>query len=226
MIRVLVADDQQILVEGLSTLLNLEEDIAVIGTAKDGQEVLEFLDNNPAPDVILMDIRMPRMNGVVCTKEVRGRYPDVRVLMLTTFDDDEFIANALANGACGYLLKDLSSEKLTSAIRNAAAGNTVMDQYVTEKIIRQLQNQSVEKDMPKSVRITDIHGNLLHEREEQVLLLLAKGYKNAEIATTLFLSEGTVKNYISLLYEKFEIKGRTKLMSHVIGLGILENEDV
>jgi len=225
MIRVLVADDQQILVEGLSTLLNLEEDICVIAAAKDGEEVLAYLENNTAPDVVLMDIRMPKMNGVVCTKEVRSRYPEVRVLMLTTFDDDEYIANALANGACGYLLKDLSSEKLSSAIRNAAAGNTVMDQYVTEKIIRQFQAQSFEKEKTKSVRITDMHGNLLHEREEQVLLLLAKGYKNAEIAGKLFLSEGTVKNYISLLYEKFDIKGRTKLMSHVIALGILEDEE-
>lgn len=224
MIRVLVADDQQILVEGLSTLLNLEEDICVIGAVKNGEEVLSFLDANPAPDVILMDIRMPKMNGVVCTKEVRSRFPDVRVLVLTTFDDDEFIANALANGACGYLLKDLSSEKLTSAIRNAAAGNTVMDQYVTEKIIRQLKSQPDESEAKRKARITDIHGHLLQEREEQVLLLLAKGYKNAEIAKALFLSEGTVKNYISLLYEKFDIKGRTKLMSHVIALGILEKD--
>lgn len=224
MIRVLIADDQQILVEGLSTLLNLEEDIQVVGQAKNGLDALAYLKSHPTPDVILMDIRMPEMNGVECTREVRRLYPDVRVLVLTTFDDDEFISSALSNGANGYLLKDLSSEKLTSAIRNVHAGNTVMDQTVTNRIVQRIQLNPSPKNRREGSRIKDLNGHLLQEREEQVLLLLSKGYKNREIAEKLFLSEGTVKNYISVLYEKFGIKGRTKLMSYAIGQGILEQE--
>lgn len=223
MIQVLVADDQQILIEGITTLLNLQEDIQVVGQAKNGVEVLDFLQKCPAPDLIIMDIRMPEMNGVVCTKEVKKLYPGVHVLILTTFDDDQFISEALLNGADGYLLKDLSTEKLTSAIRNVYAGNTVMDQTVTNRIAKRMVSSPVEQKETTIARIQDLQGHLLHEREEQVLRLLAKGYKNSEIAGQLFLSEGTVKNYISTLYEKFGIKGRTKLMRFAIDQGILSD---
>lgn len=224
MIRVLVADDQQILREGISTLLNLEADIQVVGQAKNGVEVLDFLQEKPAPDVILMDIRMPKMNGVECMKQVSRLYPAVHVLILTTFDDDQFISQALLNGADGYLLKDLSTEKLTSAIRNVHAGNTVMDQTVSNRIAKQITSKAMNRQDQPSRRIQDIQGYQLHEREEEVLRLLAMGYKNSEIAVELFLSEGTVKNYISTLYEKFGIKGRTKLMRVAIEKGILESD--
>lgn len=224
MIRVLVADDQQILREGISTLLNLEADIQVVGQVKNGVEVLNFLQEKPAPDVILMDIRMPEMNGVECTQQVSLLYPAVHVLILTTFDDDQFISQALLNGADGYLLKDLSTEKLTSAIRNVHAGNTVMDQTVSNRIAKQITSKAMNRQDQPSRRIQDIQGYQLHEREEQVLRLLAMGYKNSEIAVELFLSEGTVKNYISTLYEKFGIKGRTKLMRVAIEKGILESD--
>lgn len=225
MIRVLIADDQQILIEGITTLLNLEDDIQVVGQAKNGIEVLNFLQENSAPDVILMDIRMPEMNGVECTKQVGRLYPGIRVLILTTFDDDQYISEALSNGADGYLLKDLSAEKLTSAIRSVFVGNSVMDQIVSGRIAKHFQESPSHAVGQRLGRIKDMQGSLLHEREEQVLRLLAKGYSNSEIAEELFLSEGTVKNYISTLYEKIGIKGRTKLMRFAIEQGILESEN-
>ncbi|MCF8020555.1 Uncharacterized transcriptional regulatory protein YfiK [Petrocella atlantisensis] len=221
-IKVLVADDQSILAEGLCTLLNMEEDIQVEGIAQNGIEVLKFLEDGHDVDIILMDIRMPLMNGVDCTRKVTKTYPKVKVLILTTFDDDDYIIDALNNGAVGYMLKDLTAEKLSSAIRNVYQGNTVMHQKITQKIIQGMGNGREGKTVKT---ITDSGGNVLLEREVDVLRLLAKGYRNKEIADTLYLTEGTVKNYISLLYDKFNIKGRTKLMTYAIKHGILENED-
>ncbi len=146
---------------------------------------------------------MPKMTGVECTKRISQRYPDIKVLILTTFDDDDYILEALNNGAVGYMLKDLTAEKLTFAIRNVYHGNTVMHQRITEKIVKGMNNM-----MPKSeeYHIRDLNGHILLEREEEVLYLLAKGYRNSEIAQELYLSEGTVKNYISVLYENLQLK--------------------
>lgn len=222
-IKVLIADDQYILVEGLAMLLNMEDDMNVIGNVSNGFEVMEFLQDNEYPDLILMDVRMPGMNGVDCTKEVKNRYPEIKVLILTTFDDDAFIVDALKNGADGYMLKDLSAEKLTNAVRNVYYGNTVMHHIVARKIVEGMKSKG-EVSVAKKCIIRDLRGQRLLEREEDVLYLLCKGYKNSEIAEKLFLSEGTVKNYVSILYEKFNIKGRTKLMSYAIDLGVLEDE--
>lgn len=218
-IKVIVADDQAILAEGLCTLLNLETDIQVSGQASNGIEVLELLEKDANIDVILMDIRMPKMTGVECTKRISKLYPHIKVLILTTFDDDDYILDALNNGAAGYMLKDLTAEKLTSAIRNVYHGNTVMHHKITDKIIRGMNKTELSND---DHPVKDLDGHLLLEREEQILYLLAKGYRNSEIANTLYLSEGTVKNYISVLYEKFGIKGRTKLMNYALNQGILK----
>lgn len=217
-IKVIVADDQVILAEGLCTLLNLEPDIEVVGQAANGIEVLELLEKDDRIDVILMDIRMPKMTGVECTKRISKLYPLIKVLILTTFDDDDYILDALRSGAVGYMLKDLTAEKLTSAIRNVYYGNTVMHQKITEKIIKGMNHTMVQTD---DYHIKDLNGHILLEREEEVLYLLAKGRRNSEIADELYLSEGTVKNYISVLYEKFGIKGRTKLMTYALDHGIL-----
>lgn len=218
-IKVIVADDQVILVEGLSTLLNLESDIIVTGKAENGMEVLKLLEKDSSVDVILMDIRMPKMNGVECTKRITKLYPDIKVLILTTFDHDDYIVDALSSGASGYILKDLTSEKLTSAIRNVYYGNTVMHQKIADKMIKGMNNPVSESG---DYHIKDLNGNVLLPREEEVLWLMAKGYRNSEIADRLYLSEGTVKNYISVLYEKFDIKGRTKLMTYALDHGILK----
>lgn len=220
-IKVIVADDQLILAEGLCTLLNLEQDIEVVGLAANGLEVLALLEVDSNIDVVLMDIRMPKMTGVECTKYISKLYPAIKVLILTTFDDDDYVHDALSSGAVGYMLKDLTAERLTSAIRNVYYGNTVMHQKITDKILKAM-NETVSKS--NEYHIKDLNGHVLLEREEDVLCLLAKGYTNREIADELYLSEGTVKNYISLLYEKFGIKGRTKLMTYALEHGILKHK--
>lgn len=213
--KVLVVDDQVILSEGLCTLLSLEDDIEVMGSAQNGKEVLEFLKDNVV-DVILMDIRMPEMNGVECTNIVCKKYPQTKILILTTFDDDEYIQQAIKNGASGYMLKDLTAEKLASAIRDVYHGNTVMHQKITQKII-----SSISKPQSTTKTLKTIDGEVLTHRETEILKLLAKGLTNGEIAAELFLSDGTVKNYITALYAKTGIKGRTKLMTYAIECGLL-----
>lgn len=220
-IRVLVADDQVILAEGLSMLLNTEEDIEAIGCVSNGVEVLNYLKNHTI-DVVLMDIRMPVMNGVECTRVISEKYPEVKVLILTTFDDEQYIKEALNNGAAGYMLKDLTAENLSSAVRNVHQGNTVMHKKITAKLVGSIGQKSNNETV---IPILDCSGQSLLPRELEVLQYLAMGYRNNEIAEQLFLSEGTVKNYISLLYDKLGIKGRTKLMKYAIDHGVLDQCD-
>lgn len=215
-IKVLVADDQSIVAEGLCALLALENDIEVIENVENGEEVIQSLQRNEV-DVILMDIRMPIMNGVECTKIVTEKYPDTKVLILTTFDDDEYIREAINNGASGYMLKDLTAEKLSLAIRNVYHGNAVMHHAITQKIVSGISGPKASPE-----RLETMTGEVLTPRELEVLKLLAKGLTNGEISDTLFLSEGTVKNYITLLYDKLGIKGRTKLMTYAIKCNILD----
>jgi len=213
-IKILIVDDQIILLEGLATLLSLEEDMEVVGKAQNGREALGFIQGrvHDMPDVVLMDIRMPQMNGVECTKYVSENYPEIKVLILTTFDDDEYIEQAIKNGACGYMLKDLTAESLSAAIRNVYHGNSVMHQKITEKL---LSNMGKDKKLQKvNVMLGESEFEAFTLRESEILMLLAEGLTNKEIADKLFLSEGTVKNYITLLYDKTGIKGRTKLMNY------------
>ena len=217
-IKVLIADDQAIVAEGLSALLSVVDDFEVIKIVENGREVLDAL-KEIVVDVILMDIRMPIMNGVECTAHVVKDYPNTKVLILTTFDDDEYIRQAMNNGATGYMLKDLSAEKLSAAIRNVYYGNTVMHQKITQKI---MSGMTEKKDAKQSLRTTN--GEVLTPREKEVLKLLSKGLTNGEIADELYLSTGTVKNYITLLYDKLNIKGRTKLMTYAIDSGLLDKE--
>ena len=212
-IRVIIADDQAIVAEGLGALLSVEEDIEVLKIVENGQKVLDELESQSA-DVILMDIRMPVMNGVECTWEVTQRYPDTKVLILTTFDDDDYISKAMRNGASGYMLKDLTSEKLTAVIRNVHIGNMVMHHLITQKILNGM-NESKEYSSP--FRTGD--GEVLTSREMDVLQLVARGLTNLEISEELYLSLGTVKNYITTLYDKLGITGRTKLMNFALDNG-------
>jgi len=215
-IKILIADDQAIVAEGLSALLSVVDDFEVVKIVENGREVLESLKENKI-DIILMDIRMPIMNGVECTAHVKNQYPDTKVLILTTFDDDEYIRKAMNNGAIGYMLKDLTAPKLYAAIRNVYFGNTVMHQDITKKII-----SGITDEKKQSIRTEN--GEVLTRREREVLGLIAKGFTNREIADKLFLSIGTVKNYITLIYDKLGIKGRTKLMAYAIDSGFLDEE--
>ena len=216
-IRVMIADDQAIVAQGLGALLSVEDDMEVVKIVDNGQKVLEELEKQPV-DVILMDIRMPVMNGVECTGHVCEKYPNTKVLILTTFDDDEYISKAIGNGASGYMLKDLTAEKLTAAVRNVHIGNSVLDHLITKKIVG---NTGVIREKRKSIRTEN--GDALTTREMDILRLVAHGLNNTEISDALCLSLGTVKNYITALYDKLGIKGRPKLMSFAIDNGLMED---
>lgn len=207
-IKVMVVDDQRLMREGLKTILDLEEDITVIHLAENGEEALAKI-RLEEPDVVLMDIRMPAMNGVECTAAIKKNYPKIKVVILTTFDDDEYIIDALSNGAEGYILKDLPSEKLLSSIRDVYNGNSIMQPEIASKVIAHITRN---KGALQGSRITAGENQVdeLTDREKEILVLVAKGMNNREIANNLYISEGTVKNYISSIYDKIGTKERSK----------------
>jgi DNA-binding NarL/FixJ family response regulator len=213
-IKVMIADDQRLMREGLKTILDLEQDLTVVELAENGRDALNKI-AEAQPDVLLMDIRMPVMDGVECTGMIKQQYPGVKVLILTTFDDDEFIIEALKNGAVGYILKDLSSEKLVGAIRDVYEGNSIMQPEIAAKLISHITgskkeplNNNVASELKQTKELTD--------REKEVLQLVGKGMSNSEIAKKLYISEGTVKNYISTLYAKLEVNDRSKLTLYAL----------
>lgn len=201
-IKVLIVDDQLLVRQGLATLLALEEDLEVVGQAGDGEEAISqvgFLQ----PDVVLMDMRMPKKTGVEATQEIQKRYPAVKVLVLTTYDEDELIVGALKAGAAGYLLKDSPSEKLATAIRAVKEGYTQLSPSVTPKVVSLMHGSTKEKK-----------GDLLKafsEREIEVIELIAKGLSNKEIAETLYITQGTVKNYVTKILGQLNLRDRTQL---------------
>ena len=200
--RVMIADDQPILAEGIKSVLeNGAEDIEVVALAKDGEDLLAKLEATPA-DVVLMDIRMPGMNGVVATKEVRARHPGTKVVVLTTFDDSEYILNAINNGASGYLLKDIGSAELIGAVRNAHAGDTILP----SKIAKRIADAAMLVAGNRELRFKRAFS--LSDRETQIAVMLFEGFTNRQIASALKLSDGTARNYISSLYEKIGAANR------------------
>ena len=213
-IKVMITDDQRLMREGLKTILDLEEDITVVQLAENGRDVLNKIADSQ-PDVILMDIRMPVMDGVECTGIIKQQYPGIKVLILTTFDDDEFIIEALKNGAVGYILKDLSSEKLVGAIRDVYNGNSIMQPEIAAKVISHITG-AIKKPIHNNADIEPNPKSDLTDRERDVLQLVGKGMSNIEIAKKLYISEGTVKNYISNLYGKLEVNDRSKLTLYAI----------
>jgi len=199
--KVVICDDQAIVREGLELLLKLEKDISVVGLAQDGAEAVELV-KKTSPDLVLMDLKMPGLNGVEATRRIHTAYPEVKVLVLTTFDDDEWVFDAIRAGASGYLLKDTAREKVIVAVRGTLAGKSYVDPGVAGKLIDRVANQ---QEQPESL-IT----NRLTEREVDVLRLIGRGFSNAEIAARLNLSEGTVRNHVSAIFAKLEISDRTQ----------------
>lgn len=194
MIRVLIADDQKILREGLRALLGMKEDISVVGEAGDGREACE-LARQTKPDVVLMDIRMPQMDGVEAAKVIKSELPKTAVIMLTTFDDDEYVIKAMTYGASGYLLKDIDSDKLIEAVRDGVNGSIILPGRIAAKITSRFSGSGgASYDFS--------------EREKEIIRLLTAGKSNAEIAKALYLSTGTVKNYVSQIYLKLGVKDR------------------
>jgi two-component system, NarL family, response regulator LiaR len=202
-VRLLICDDQSIVREGLRAILTTTPQIEVVGVASDGAEAIE-LTAATQPNLVLMDLKMPRMNGIHATRIIRERFPDVRVLVLTTYDADEWVFDAIRAGAAGYLLKDTPQEGLVQAILDTVQGRTHIDPQVAGKILNQVAQQ------PAAPAPDNRMLSLLSERERDVLRLLARGMSNTEIAHSLFLSEGTVKNYVSIIFTKLGVADRTQ----------------
>lgn len=211
-IKVLLADDQTILADGIRSVLTSCPDFEVVGIAADGVEAVE-LTEKLKPDVILMDIRMPNMNGVIATQEIKRRRPDIKILILTTFDDSDYILNAINNGASGYLLKDTSSSALIDAIKNAYAGDTILPAKIAKRIADAAKMVSSDREIKLKRRFG------FSDREVEIAIMLYEGFTNKQIANALKLSDGTSRNYISSIYVKMECDNRTdavKLMKETI----------
>ncbi len=200
-IRIMIADDQPLMCDGLKTILENEEGIEVIATVGDGLKAYE-LGCQLRPDVILMDIRMPVMDGVESVRLIKRQHPEIIVIILTTFDDDEYILDALTNGANGYLLKSIQTEKLIRCIKDSVAGIFSMNKDIASKLATRLLGTNTTK-RENSIKE-------LSERESEIAGLVAQSYSNREIAAKLFITEGTVKNYISTIYEKIGTNDRVK----------------
>ena len=214
-VRVLLVDDQALFREALATLLAVRDEVEVVGEAADGAEAL---DRAAAlhPDVVLMDLRMPRLDGIAATRRLRAAQPDVRVLALTTFDTDEEVFAALRAGAVGYLLKDVSSQRLVEAVLAAARGESVLQPSVAAKVVARvaaLPDEAVPRPRPPLVPLS--------ERELAMVRLLADGRSNKEIAADLYLAEGTVKNYVTALLGKLGARDRTQAALRARALGLL-----
>jgi DNA-binding NarL/FixJ family response regulator len=199
--KVVICEDQAIIRDGLEMLLNLEKDIKVVGLAQDGAEGVD-LAARQQPDLILMDLKMPGMNGIEATRQIHTRWPAIKILVLTTYDDDEWVFDAIRAGASGYLLKDTPREDLLKAVRGTVEGKSFVDPAVAGKLLGQVASQQTQP----ATRLTAT----LTEREIEVLRLLAQGLPNADIAARLHLSEGTVRNHVSAIFTKLDVSDRTQ----------------
>jgi DNA-binding NarL/FixJ family response regulator len=209
-VRVLVVDDQRLIRDGIASLLGLQPGIAVVGTAANGREAVDRAVTLDA-DVVLMDVRMPEVDGIAALELLRRRAPHCRVVMLTTFDDEEYVVQALRAGAHGYLLKDLPAEELAHAVRLAHAGVTQLDSSVARHLTAALPT-------PRPTEAPDV---VLSPRETDILRLVAQGHTNREIAARLYLSEGTVKNHVSRILTRLALRDRTQAALRARDLGLL-----
>jgi NarL family two-component system response regulator LiaR len=217
-IRVMICDDQWIVCEGLEAILEDDPDIEVVGIAHDGIEALDKIPE-ARPDVVLMDLKMPGINGIQATQRIHEQYPEIKVLVLTTYSADEWVFDAIRSGAAGYLLKGTPRATLISAIKGTAAGDTHVDPSVAGKLFDQIAQRSVP---PSDTSLTD----LLSERELDVLRLLARGFSNAEIANRLYLSQGTVRNYVSSVLNKLQVADRTQAAVLALRHGLVKLNDL
>ena len=199
MIRVLLCDDQDVVREGMRAILGTAPGFEVVGAAEDGAEAVE-LAGKTAPDIVLMDLNMPGVSGVQATRMIREKFPAIKVLVLTTYDADEWLFDAIRAGASGYLLKDTPRADLIKAIEGTLAGDTFVDPSVAGKLFMQIADPAVARDTTMASSLT--------ERELEVLRLLARGLSNNEIASRLYLSEGTIRNYVSSIFETPSVRGR------------------
>ena len=207
-IKVMIVDDQVILSEGIKTVLSSDSELDVIAIAADGVEALAAMEKE-VPDVVLLDIRMPNMNGVVTTGEIKKRYPGVKVIMLTNFDDSDYILSAIAGGASGYLLKDISADALISAVKNAYAGDTILPAKIAKKITEAAKMVTSDRE----IRLKKEFG--FSDRELEIAVMIYEGFNNRQIASALNLSEGTARNYISAIYLKVGCDNRNDAIARM-----------
>lgn len=212
----MIVDDQAIIREGLRMMLSLCEDINIVAEASNGKEALEIV-NEKDIDVILMDIRMPVMNGVEAADSIKKIYPNVKILILTTFKEDEYVFEALKNGADGYILKDIKSDEIIKGIKTVYEGNMLLQPEITVKVVKALNNLKNNMDKTNEdgrwVQNTRIEGKYeeLTLRESEIAKLVAEGKSNKEISKMLFITEGTVKNHLSRVLAKLQLRDRTQL---------------
>ena len=216
MIKILIADDQALIRQSLEIVLVAYENIEVIGSASNGFEVLEQLEKEK-PDVILMDIRMPKMDGVVCTKTIKEKYSQIKIIILTTFDDDEFVFSALKYGASGYLLKGASMNELYQAILNVYNGGAMVNPDIATKVFK-LFSQMAQSDF--TIQVDEESIKDLSENEWKIIQQISFGHSNKEIAAHLYLSEGTVRNYLSGILSKLNLRDRTQLAIWAVQTGV------
>ena len=214
MIRVLVCDDQWIVCEGLEAILEADPEILVVGTATDGAEAVGAVART-SPNVVLMDLKMPIVNGVQATRQITSEHPDVKVLVLTTFGADEWVFDAIRNGAAGYLLKGTPRDQLVAAVKGTAAGQAFVDPSVAGKLLGHIASQGAP------TRDSTLAASL-SEREVEVLRLLARGMNNNEIASRLHLTHGTVRNYVSGILTKLDVADRTQAAILALRHGLVE----
>ena len=200
-IKVMVVDDQKELAEEIASVLQTDSGLEVVGTALDGFDALEKMPTLQ-PDVVLLDIRMPNMNGVVATQRIKAEYPDVKVVILTTFDDSDYILNAINNGASGYLLKDIGGNALIDAVKNAYAGDTILPAKIARRIADAAKHVSADRE----IRLMRTFA--MSDREVEIALMMYEGFTNRQISAALKLSEGTTRNYVSTIYIKTNAENR------------------
>ena len=214
-ITILLVDDQPLFREGLRTLLSVQPDLKVVGEAGDGEEAIKLC-RTLKPAVVLMDLQMPVLDGVEATRRLHHEQPDSRVIVLTTFDDDEMVFDGLRAGALGYLLKDAPSEKLAEAIRAAARGESFLQPSIAAKVVAEFARLTKKRSPPAQALIEP-----LSEREQEILALIATGATNREIGNQLFLAEGTVKNHVTNVLGKLGVRDRTQAALKAREMGLI-----
>ena len=217
MIKVLIADDQELIRESLKIILDSKPDIEVTDAVSDGLEVIRSI-REKRPDIILLDIRMPRLDGVSCTKIIKEGYPDIKIIILTTFDDDEYVFNALKYGASGYLLKGISMDSLVEAINTVYQGQAMISPDIASKVLKFFSKLAVNNE---TIHVESENVKTLTKNEWAIIEEVSKGKSNKEIAKDLSFSEGTVRNYLSTVLDKLELRDRTQLAIWAIGRGEL-----
>lgn len=208
MIKILIADDQELIRESLKIILSTNNEFEVIDTIGSGKEVVESIRRH-IPDIILMDVRMPDMDGVQCTKFVKEVYPEIKVIVLTTFDDDEYIFSALKYGASGYLLKGVSLDELTSAIKTVLQGGAIFNPNVASKVTKIFSEMAKNNIVAERIHDEDLPN--LSDTEWKIIQQVSQGLSNKEIAEILKFTEGTIRNYLSVILDKLQLRDRTQL---------------